>query len=196
MTLADRADRGPSPLRPPTTPFRVEALLSPIDSELHPVIHAGRVAVITGAASGIGHAAAHELARFVFTAVGSSGSANCCSLNCRLGLKIAIADINEEGLKAVAKELAVTIGEGNVLAVPTDVSKIDDVVRLRDKVYETWGEVRLRPGRIFFISSTLPSSLLICVPSSTCPPTIFPSHCSLVYFPSASHLHSSRFLCS
>jgi hypothetical protein len=55
-------DRGPSPLRPPTTPFRVEAL-SPIDRELHPVTHVGRVAVITGAASGIGRATARELAR-------------------------------------------------------------------------------------------------------------------------------------
>jgi len=58
-------DRGPSPLRPPTTAFRVEAQLSPIDSELHPVLHAGRVAVITGAASGIGRAAACELAKLV-----------------------------------------------------------------------------------------------------------------------------------
>jgi hypothetical protein len=43
------------------TPF--ESLISPIDREYHPVIHAGRVAVITGAASGIGRAAARELAR-------------------------------------------------------------------------------------------------------------------------------------
>jgi hypothetical protein len=56
-------DRGPSPLRPPTTLFRIESLISPIDREHHPVIHAGRVAVITGAASGIGRAAASELAR-------------------------------------------------------------------------------------------------------------------------------------
>lgn len=60
-------DRGPSPLRPPirgTTPShrRFEALLS-VDSDVHPVIHAGRVAVITGAASGIGRAAAIELAK-------------------------------------------------------------------------------------------------------------------------------------
>ena len=60
-------DRGPSPLRPPirgTTPShrRFEALL-PVDSDVHPVIHAGRVAVITGAASGIGRAAAIELAK-------------------------------------------------------------------------------------------------------------------------------------
>jgi hypothetical protein len=28
-----------------------------------------------------------------------------------------------------------------VLAVPTDVSKLEDVVRLRERVYEAWGEV-------------------------------------------------------
>jgi hypothetical protein len=60
-------DRGPSPLRPPirgTTPsHRRFGTLLPVDSDVHPVIHAGRVAVITGAASGIGRAAAIELAR-------------------------------------------------------------------------------------------------------------------------------------
>lgn len=63
MPMGDRDNRGPSPLRPPTTPFRIESLISPIDSVHHPVIHAGRVAVITGAASGIGRAAARELAK-------------------------------------------------------------------------------------------------------------------------------------
>lgn len=54
--------RGPSPLRPPVTPYKQEAL-SPIDRDMHPSIHAGRVAVVTGAASGIGRAAAIELAK-------------------------------------------------------------------------------------------------------------------------------------
>jgi hypothetical protein len=31
-----------------------------------------------------------------------------------------------------------------VLVIPTDVSKVEEVVKLRDTVYETWGEVRLR----------------------------------------------------
>jgi len=119
--MGDRGDRGPSPLRPPTTAFRIESLISPIDSEHHPVIHAGRVAVITGAASGIGRAAARELAR--------------------LELKVAIADINVEALEALAKELGAAHGESNVLAVPTDVSKLEEVVRLRERVYEAWGEV-------------------------------------------------------
>jgi hypothetical protein len=34
-----------------------------VADELHPVIHAGRVALITGAASGIGYAAAMEFAK-------------------------------------------------------------------------------------------------------------------------------------
>lgn len=63
-------DRGPSPLRPPifavTASFHPEAM-SPVDKDVHPVIHAGRVAVITGAASGIGKAAALEFAKFVRT---------------------------------------------------------------------------------------------------------------------------------
>jgi len=115
-------DRGPSPLRAPTTSlFRVESLISPIDEEHHPVIHLGRVAVVTGAASGIGRAAARELAR--------------------LGLKVAIADIDAKGLDVLAAELGAAYGESNVLAVATDVSKLEEVVRLRDRVYDTWGEV-------------------------------------------------------
>ena len=59
-------DRGPSPLRPPirgTTPSHRRFEAPSLDSDVHPVIHPGRVAVITGAASGIGRAAAIELAR-------------------------------------------------------------------------------------------------------------------------------------
>ncbi|PCH40436.1 NAD(P)-binding protein [Wolfiporia cocos MD-104 SS10] len=89
--------------------------------DVHPVIHEGRVAVITGAGSGIGRAAAIELAK--------------------IGLKIALADANEEDLRAAGAEVAQIVGDANVLVVPTDVSKLDDVVRLRDTVYEAWGEV-------------------------------------------------------
>lgn len=77
--------------------------------------------MITGAASGIGKATAVEMAK--------------------LGLKIAMADVVEDILASAAKEVISIAGEANVLVIPTDVSDIDEVVRLRDKVYEAWGEV-------------------------------------------------------
>jgi len=89
--------------------------------EHHEAIHEGRVAVITGAASGIGLAAARQFAS--------------------IGMKLAIADRDEAKLKQVQQEFVKTLGEQNVIAVPTDVSKIDDVQKLKDIVYETWGEV-------------------------------------------------------
>ncbi len=113
---------------------------------MHPVIHHGRVAVITGAASGIGRAAAIELAKCVcfsgpretygLTEIGHLP----CAL-CRIGLKIAIADVDEQGLNATAKEVAQIIGEENLITLPTDVAQLDQVERLRDRVYEAWGEV-------------------------------------------------------
>ena len=56
-------------------------------------------------------------------------------------MKIAIADVNVEGLNKTAKDVTAVVGEANVLAIPTDVSQLDQVVRLRDRVYEAWGEV-------------------------------------------------------
>jgi hypothetical protein len=62
--------RGPSPLR--TTSYNLgvtyklnDTAHSPLDKADHPVLHEGRVAVITGAGSGIGRAAAKELAEYV-----------------------------------------------------------------------------------------------------------------------------------
>lgn len=92
-----------------------------LDKEVHPVFHEGRVAVITGGGSGIGKAAALEFAK--------------------IGMKIGLADVNEKQLRAAGEEVASIVGESNVLVVPTDVSKLDEVVRLRDRVYEAWGEV-------------------------------------------------------
>ncbi|KAF8645179.1 hypothetical protein AX16_008006 [Volvariella volvacea WC 439] len=122
IPISEARSRGGSPLRPgyvPTTSYKVDQM--EVANDLHPVIQAGRVAVITGAASGIGKAAAFELAK--------------------LGLKIALADLPQPNLDRVRLQLVSLVGEANVLAIPTDVSKINEVVNLRDKVYEAWGEV-------------------------------------------------------
>lgn len=66
---------------------------------------------------------------------------------CRIGLKLAIADVDETGLRATAAEVEKIVGEVNVLSVPTDVSKLEQVERLRDKVYEAWGEVSSSASR-------------------------------------------------
>lgn len=92
-----------------------------VADEVHPVFCAGRVAVITGAANGIGRAAAKELAK--------------------LGLKIAIADVDKEQLNAVGEELVELVGKQNILIVPTDVSNLEQVVKLKERVYDNWGEV-------------------------------------------------------
>ena len=56
-------------------------------------------------------------------------------------MKIALADTLEDVLAKTGREVAAIAGDANVLIIPTDVSKIGDVQRLRDKVYEAWGEV-------------------------------------------------------
>jgi NAD(P)-dependent dehydrogenase (short-subunit alcohol dehydrogenase family) len=94
---------------------RIEAMSN------HPALTAGRVAVITGAASGIGLAAA---LRF-------SG----------MGLKICLADLPGATLDEAAAQVAAVAGADSVRAVPTDVSQAAEVQRLKDTAYGTFGEV-------------------------------------------------------
>jgi NAD(P)-dependent dehydrogenase (short-subunit alcohol dehydrogenase family) len=82
---------------------------------------AGRVAVITGGASGIGFATAQRLAG--------------------AGVRLAIADIEEDALDAAAKRL--TDGGAEVLAVPTDVSQAQSVDEFADRVREHYGAFRV-----------------------------------------------------
>jgi NAD(P)-dependent dehydrogenase (short-subunit alcohol dehydrogenase family) len=77
----------------------------------------GKVAVVTGAASGIGNAVATRLA----------GE----------GMKVVLADIEEGPLADAEKVLADT--GATVLAVPTDVTKGDQMDALADKAYATFG---------------------------------------------------------
>ena len=88
----------------------------------HPAIAPGRVAVITGAASGIGLAAARRFAG--------------------LGMKVVMADLPGAALTAGAEEVIGLAGNAaDVCVSPTDVSRIEEVRKLRDEAYEAFGEV-------------------------------------------------------
>ena len=76
----------------------------------------GKVAVVTGAASGIGRALAE---RFL-----------------REGMAVALADVEQEALSAAAEALA---SQGDVLAVATDVCDPKAVDDLADRVAERFG---------------------------------------------------------
>ena len=86
----------------------------------HPALSPGRVAVITGAATGIGLATAQRLRSF--------------------GMKLALADNDEAELAAVVRELGSARAE-EVLGVPTDVSRLADLERLRDLAWQRLGPV-------------------------------------------------------
>ncbi len=81
----------------------------------------GKVAVVTGAASGIGRALAERCAKE--------------------GMKVVLADIEEQALMQANRELAAQGAE--TLAVPTDVSQAGDVETLARKAFETYSAVHL-----------------------------------------------------
>lgn len=80
-----------------------------------------KVAVITGAASGIGRAIAERCVGF--------------------GMKVVLADVHEADLAKTATDLKAT--GGTVLAVRTDVSKRGDVELLARRTIDTFGQVHL-----------------------------------------------------
>jgi NAD(P)-dependent dehydrogenase (short-subunit alcohol dehydrogenase family) len=80
------------------------------------VFERGNVSVITGAASGIGRAAAQAFAA--------------------RGMKLCLLDREADALTEFAASLP-----GHVRAIPGDVSRREDVERLRDAAYDTFGAV-------------------------------------------------------
>ncbi len=102
---------------------------------MHPAMTKGAVAVVTGAASGIGLAAAHKLASF--------------------GLRVCLTDLGGARLDAAAATLR-DAGH-DALAVATDVADRGDVMRLAGMVGETLGPVSvlmnnagIQPGSTIF----------------------------------------------
>lgn len=85
------------------------------------LIAPGRVAVVTGAASGIGFGLSERFARE--------------------GMSVVMADVERPALEAAAQQLSAA-GHA-VLAVPTDVSKRDEVERLREETLRAYGAVHV-----------------------------------------------------
>ncbi|RVD13084.1 SDR family NAD(P)-dependent oxidoreductase, partial [Mesorhizobium sp. M7A.F.Ca.ET.027.02.1.1] len=88
-----------------------------------PALAPGNAAVITGAASGIGLAAAKRLAL--------------------LGMKIVLADIGGARLDEASRAVSAIAGDDAVLAVATDVSKADEVDRLAERAFGAFDGVSL-----------------------------------------------------
>ncbi len=79
----------------------------------------GKVALVTGGGTGIGKSAAIALAKE--------------------GAKVVIVGRRSGPLEETAQEIKAFNGE--VLAVPTDVTKVDEIESLRDKIDSTWGRL-------------------------------------------------------
>jgi NAD(P)-dependent dehydrogenase (short-subunit alcohol dehydrogenase family) len=105
----------------------------------HPALVKGHVAVVTGAASGIGLAAAKAFAG--------------------MGLCVVLVDLEGDRLAAAALEVTALApgGEADVVAIGTDVSKLDELEALERAVIQRFGRVHvlmnnagIQPGSALF----------------------------------------------
>jgi NAD(P)-dependent dehydrogenase (short-subunit alcohol dehydrogenase family) len=93
----------------------------------------GRVAIVTGSARGIGKAIAKVLLQE--------------------GCSVVICDIDKEELAKTESELR---NYGNVLAVPTDVTDMDDVKRLVNTAVEKFGTIHILINNIGILGGEIP----------------------------------------
>lgn len=105
----------------------------------HPALVKGHVAVITGAASGIGLSAAKAFAR--------------------MGLCVVLVDLDGDRLANAAAEVTALAagGEADVVAIGTDVSRLDELEALERAVIQRFGRVHvlmnnagIQPGSALF----------------------------------------------
>lgn len=103
---------------------------------MHPAIGQGRVAVVTGGASGIGLAAVVRFAS--------------------LGMRVCVADLAGPALDA-ARGAALTAGAPDAMAVACDVADVEALRALADAVYDRFGAVHvlmnnagMQPGSSIF----------------------------------------------
>lgn len=91
----------------------------------HPALEAGRAAVVTGAASGIGLAACRRFAD--------------------RGMRVCMVDVDEQELDTARAQLADGVAgkQGDIIAIGADVASRRDMQALKDSVYDAFGEVAL-----------------------------------------------------